>query len=213
MIILSNYILLYLLLLSGPLANAFQEHDNGHVIYVSSISWHTGIVIPAYSVPDSILSEGHNYSEASYLEIGWGEADYYPDEGFNLWYALKSVFWPTASVVHINPINMQVEDYYYNTDVVRIEIDDEQLEDLSSFLLGSLEFDENGKIIPAAEGKRMDSFFYKSSENYYFPKNSNVWAARAIKRAGFSINPIWYQTTGCLLNKTEDFGELVVEDR
>lgn len=212
MINLLNYFLLPVLLLSGPLAKAFQEPEKEHVIYVSSISWHTGIVVPAYSLPDSIWREDHDYSDAAYLEIGWGEADYYPNEGFNLWYAFKSVFWPTSSVVHINPINMQVENYYYDTDVVRMEIDDEELEDLSHFLLETLKLDENGKIIPVADGKRMNSYFFESSQKYYFPKNSNVWAARAIESAGFSINPIWYQTTGCLLNKAENFGELVVED-
>lgn len=212
MINLLKYSLLYLLVWSGQLASAFQKDDGKNLIYASSIGWHTGIIIPAQSLPDSIWSEDHNYSDAAFLEIGWGEADYYPDEGFNLWYAIKSVFWPTSSVVHINPIDMQVEDYYYNTGVVRMEINSEQLEDLSSFLLESLELDENGKIIPVAEGKNIDSYFYESSQKYYFPKNSNVWAAKAIKSAGFSISPIWYQTTGCLLNKAEDFGEPVEED-
>lgn len=207
-----SYLFIFVLLLLAPRANARQELEKKHVIYVSSISWHTGIVVPAYSLPDSLWKEGHTYADASYLEIGWGEADYYPNEGFNLWYALKSVFWPTASVLHINPIHGQVEKYYSNTDVVKIEVNDKQLRRLSLYLVEGFRLDENGKIIPAAEGKHPDSYFYEGNSSYYFPKNSNVWAARALKKAGFSISPIWYQTTGCLLNKAEEFGKLVVEE-
>ena len=198
-------------LLAGPPDHKQEQLDDTHIIYVSSISWHTGIVVPGYALPDSLWIEGHNYAANSYLEIGWGDLDFYTHEGFNLWYALKAVFWPTSSALHINPIQRQVEDYYSNTDVVKLVLNDEQLHRLSRFLVKELELDENGKIIPTAEGFYHSSNFYKGSSSYYFPNNSNVWAARAVKRAGFSIGPIWHQTTGSVLNKVADFGELVVE--
>ena len=205
-------LLFAVLIFLGPIAIQGQEKDK-HVIYVSSISWHTGIVVPGNSLPDSLWREGHDYSEVPYLEIGWGDKDYFTNRGFNLWYALKAVFWPTSSALHVNPIHQAVEDYYFDTNVVRIEINDQQLEQLVRYLVAEFEQDENGQIIPAADGFYAQSHFYEGSSSYYFPNNSNVWVARAIKRAGFDISPIWYQTTGWVLNKMEDFGELVVERR
>lgn len=212
---LSFFFLWFCLLPASPafaLQEPVGEPDQRHVIYVSSISWHTGIVVPAYSLPDSLWPEGHQYADSAYLEIGWGDADYYPNEGFNLWYAIKSVFWPTSSVLHVNPLHQAVEDYYVDTDVVRIAVNGEQLRNLSAYLIEEFEQGETGKFIPAEEGIYTDSHFYEGSSSYYFPNNSNVWAARALKRAGFSISPIWYQTTGWVLNKAENFGELVVEN-
>ncbi len=205
-----NYIYFYVVLFLPHLEHHLQEPKNKHIIYVSSISWHTGILVPAYSLPDSIWSEGHDYRDAPYLEIGWGDADFYPHDGFNLRIALKAAFWPTSSVLHVNPINRKIEEYYVDTNVVRMEINDEQLHNLCLFLVKEFALDENGKIIPAAPGIYSGSHFYKGSSSYYFPNNSNVWAARAIKKAGFSIRPIWYQTTGCVLNKMEDSGILVI---
>lgn len=204
------YVFIYLL--AAPLASVGQEAANSHAIYVSSISWHTGVLLPANSLPDSLWPQGHGYADASYLEIGWGEADYYPSPGFNLWYGVKAVLWPTSSVLHVNPIYRQPEEYYSDTEVVRIEVNEEQLRRLTRFLLKEFELNENGKVIPAAEGLYADSYFYEGSSNYFFPKTSNVWAAKALKKAGFSISPIWYQNTGWLLNKAENFGELVVEE-
>lgn len=184
-----------------------------HEIYVSSISWHTGILIPADTFPDSLWTEDHNYSDAAYLEIGWGEADYYTHDGFHLWYAIKSVFWPTPSVLHINAIDRPVEEYYFDTEVVKTEVSDEQLQQLIGYITRGFELDKNGNIIPVAEGKNLRSHFFRSRESYYFPKNSNVWAAKALKEAGFPVSPFRLQTTGCVINKAADFGELVVEKK
>lgn len=192
-------------------ANAQERPESLHVIYVSSISWHTGIVVPVYTLPDSLWKEGHDYGDSSYLEIGWGDKDYFTHDGFNLWFAFKAVFWPTSSALHVNPIHGQVAEYYSDTNVVKIELNEEQLQRLSLFLVEEFKLDEDGKVIHAADGFYPDSYFYEGSSSYYFPNNSNVWAARAIKRAGHSIRPILLQTTGCVLNKVENFGTLVVE--
>jgi hypothetical protein len=200
--------LLFLFILSF---SGLQAKAEKHVIYVSSISWHTGLVIPGDVLPDSIWREGHDYSEVPYVEIGWGEADFYPHEGFKPWLAIKAIFWPTPSVLHFNPIRREVEEYYFDTRVVKIEISDEQLHNLILYLLEEMELDENGRIIPATDGIYANSYFYEGSSSYYFPNNSNVWVARAIQRAGFSLRPIWLQTTGWVLNKMEEFGELVVD--
>lgn len=200
-----------ILLLFAAQPGYSQEGSGDHIIYVSSISWHTGIVIPLYALPDSLWKEGPNHTENTYLEIGWGDKDFFTHEGFNFWYAFKAIFWPTSSALHVKPIYRQIEAYYTDTNVVKIKMNDEQLQRLSLYLMEEFELDEDGKIIPAADGFYPDSRFYKGSSSYYFPNNSNVWVARAIKRAGFTIRPIWYQTTGRVLNKVEEFGTLVVE--
>jgi uncharacterized protein (TIGR02117 family) len=194
---------------AGWYSYASQELEEGqqHSIYVSSISWHTAIIVPGYTIPDSLWVPEYEFQSASYLEIGWGEADFYPHDGFNIWYAIKSALWPTGAVVHINPLHGNVESYYSGGDVVRMEINDEQLEALRQFLVESFELDKAGQVIPAAAGKHSRSHFFRARESYYFPKNSNVWVAKALKSAGFPIRPFWQQTTQRVLKKAAKFGE------
>ena len=192
---------------------AAQDLEEQPSFYVSSIGWHSSIVISAAAFPESLWPPVNDFSDALFLEIGWGEADYYPSESFNLWYALKSIFWPTASVLHIKPITMEVDEYYYNTNVVKLKVKEDQFQMLLEYLVNSFQTDANGKIIPATEGLSPESYFFKGNEKYYFPKNSNVWAARALKSSGYSLIPIWYQTTDCLLNKADNFGEKVVSKK
>lgn len=202
----------YTCFLPGLLLKAQQGVEEKHTIYVASISWHTGIVVPAYSLPDSIWPTGHDFSNVSYLEIGWGDRDFYQDTGFSIWYAIKAIFWPTPSVLHVNPLPENLESYYVDTKVVKMEITGKQLKDLSRYLLEHFKLNEKGKLIPLQAGIYSDSQFFAGRTKYYFPKNSNVWAARALKRAGFSITPIFYQTTGWVLNKADNFGKVVVDD-
>lgn len=205
-------LIFYIFLLSGLLLKAQEKTEEQHAIYVASISWHTGIVVPAYSLPDSIWPPGYDYSGPSYLEIGWGDRDFYQHRGFNIWYAFKATFWPTSSALHVNPLPENIQSYYTNTRVVKIEVTEEQLNDISRYILEHFEFNEKGRFIPLEAGIYSDSQFFAGSTKYYFPKNSNVWVARALKRAGFSITPIFYQTTGWVLNKAEKFGKAVVDE-
>ena len=191
-------------------ANSWQEPEGKYTIYISSISWHTGIVVPVEIFPEYIWPERHNYSDAAYLEIGWGDADFFTDESFNPWYALKAVFWPTSSALQINPIYGKVEAFYPNTNLARIEISEEQLHKLRNYLLDEFDLTEDGKVILVTAGPA-NSYFYKGSSSYYFPKNSNVWVAKALKESGFSLHPIWYQTTGKVVRKAGEFGELILE--
>ncbi len=203
---------IFLLIFSiGFCTLAWQAQEDKHTIYLSSLGWHTGIVIPAKSFPDSLWENGHNFADAHYLEIGWGDEDFFTQKNFDIWYAIKAVSWPTPSAIQIKPVNRKVENYYSNTEVAKIELNDEQMQGLISYFVEELELDRNGKIIPVKENSVKN--YYKSSSSYYFPKNSNVWAARALKRAGLSIRPLWYQTTGQVVKKAGKIGEIIIEDQ
>lgn len=187
--------------------------EEEHTIYVASISWHTGIIVPAAALPDSMWPAQHDYSKADYLEIGWGDRDFFQHPGFNLWYAFKAIFWPTKTALHVLPLHGDnILSNYLNTTVVRLKISQESMDALSRFLVAHFELTDRGKAVPLKEGFYYTSQFFAGSAKYYFPKNSNVWAARALKCAGFPLTPIFYQTTGLVVNKAARFGEVVVED-
>lgn len=198
------------LALSALQAKGWQEPEN-HTIYVSSISWHTGLIVPATIFPEKVWPQKINYSNTAYLEIGWGDKDFFTSKGFNPWYAFKAIFWPTSSVLQVKPIHGKVEAFYSNTKLAKIEIGGEKLQKLRNYLLAEFELDAEGQFIPVTAGPS-DTYFFKGSSFYYFPKNSNVWIAKALKSAGFFLCPIWYQTTGQVIKKAADFEEMVLKE-
>lgn len=187
-----------------------QNNTKRHFIYVASISWHTGIIIPGSALPDSIWHSDQNFSQYDYLEIGWGDRDFYQHQPFNLWYATKAVLWPTRTALHINPVRKEYLNWHYSgTDLVKIVIQRGELNDLIRYIISHIKLNERNKVIPLQKGIYTNSQFVAGSSTYYFPKNSNVWAARALKRAGIPFIPILYQTTGMVLKRAGKFGEYV----
>ena len=202
----------FLLLIGSPVNSVEVTSEKRHTIYVASISWHTGIIVPGYSIPDSLWPVQHNFSKFDYLEIGWGDRDFYQHPKFNLWYIIKAALWPTPTALHVLPLKEEnIEINYIDTKVVKLKITQKELNDLSHFLVSQFELNEQGKVIPLNEGFYINSQFFAGSGKYYFPKNSNVWAAKALKTAGFSFTPIFYQTTGMVVNKADNFGKVVVD--
>ena len=186
--------------------------EEKHTIYVASISWHTGIIVPGYSIPESIWPAQHNFSKFDYLEIGWGDRDFYQNQKFNLWFAFKAALWPTATALHVLPLPKEnIELNYLGTKMVELEVTRKELDNLTCFIVSQFKLNEKQKVIPLEEGLYLNSHFFEGSSKYYLPKNSNVWAARALKKAGFSFIPVLYQTTGMVTNRADNFGIVVVD--
>ena len=70
-------------------------------IYVVAHDMHTGLVLPRADVPVALWPESQDFPQADYLEIGWGERDYYQGHDQGLRGTLKAALWPTPSVLHI----------------------------------------------------------------------------------------------------------------
>lgn len=180
--------------------NANAQKDS---IYITSISWHTALLVPAHCLPDSIWPAGYDYSQYQYLEIGWGDRDFYQTPGFNPWFALKAFLWSTPSAIHIFPINKFDGSYSLN-ELVSLKLTSGQLQDLCQYLLEQFELNEDGQLIPLQEGIYYNSQFFAGRYAYHFPINSNVWIAQALESAGFSLLPVKYQFTGWLIQRAKN---------
>jgi len=196
----------FISIFTSTLAIANQERQN---IYVANISWHTAIIVPASILPDSIWPAGHDYSQFNYLEIGWGDREFYQDEGFNPICAIKALFISTPTALHLFPLE-SIEKTYFNHYVVALEVNKNQVDQLARFLLGHFQFNQDRKVIPLNNGLYYNSQFFAGSGQYHFPINSNVWVAQALKEAGFNICPPRYQATEWLIRKAAKWGEVVV---
>jgi len=136
----------FLLLIGSPVNSVEVTGEKRHTIYVASISWHTGIIVPGYSIPDSLWPIKHNFSKFDYLEIGWGDRDFYQHPKINLWYIIKATLWPTPTALHVVPLKEEnIEINYIDTKVVKLKITQKELNNLSHFLVSQFELNEQGK--------------------------------------------------------------------
>jgi uncharacterized protein (TIGR02117 family) len=170
-----------------PLPPAAATDEARHTIYLVSHGWHTGLVLPVRGLEPAQLPWRAEFPEAAYLEIGWGERDFYQAERPGLVTALKAALLPTPAVLHVVALDRPVEEYFPASDIVPLAVTGEGLEGLLAYLRASAEYDAAGALIPLGAGLYGRSRFYAARERFHLFRTCNVWTAHALRAAGIPV--------------------------
>ena len=187
------------------------ENEPVKTIYLVSHGWHAGIVLRRSDTPDAIWSKQPGFPHGEFLEVGWGDSEYYqtPDPHFTV--TLKAALLPTSSVLHTVGFNGPVAGYFVNSEVIRIELTEPGFENLYQFIAASFVRDETGHARPLGKGLYGDSRFYRSWETYHLLNTSNAWTARALREAGCPVKP-GILTVDQLMSQARKFGATAGRD-
>ncbi len=178
-------------------------------IYLVNHGWHAGIIVKRADIPDGVWPEHKDFPDSEYLEVGWGDRDYYQDSDPHFGITLKAALWPTDSVLHIATFNGSVTSYFTNREIVKIELSEPGFEQLSRYFAESYAKDDAGQAIPLRPGLYGKSRFYLSRETYHVFKTCNVWTARGLRAAGLPITSAWTIQVDSLMSEARTFGTLV----
>jgi len=173
------------IVLQAGCATRPSEHlARGEVsVYAITHGWHTGLAMQASDIDFTRWPALPHPARARYLEIGWGDRDYYPAPGFNLWYGFKALFWPTASVLHVTGFDPPPKRYFPGSEVAELRISRDGFERLLHYITSSFEPD----AAPLAPSLYASGAFYPSRETFHLFKTCNVWVARGLREAGIEV--------------------------
>lgn len=183
--------------------------DSTSAVYLVRHGWHAGVVVRRADVPDDRWPVRNAFPNAHSLEVGWGEARYYPGRSRGVWGTLRAGAWPTSSVLHVVPIAGPVSDRFSEHTIVRMPVGSNELDALIAFVSESFAVDSTGHAPVAAPGYYADSRFYKSPLPYHVFNNCNHWAAAALEAAGCDVSPRWTFTVGQVIAQAKKCGTLV----
>jgi uncharacterized protein (TIGR02117 family) len=173
-----------MLLSAGCATSTGKQAVNGEIrVYVVTHGWHTGIAMRAADIDFARWRPLPNPARAKYIEIGWGDRDYYPAPGFNLWYGFKALAWPTPSVLHVTGFNEPPARYFSASEVVELGVSRTGFERLLAHITASFE----PEAAPIAPSLYASGAFYPSREKFHLFKTCNVWVARALRAAGIEV--------------------------
>ena len=209
-------ILLLLLVVScsacaAPLIEMPEQGDNEprKTIYLVSHGWHAGIVLRRADMPDSVWPAPGGFSDVQFLEVGWGDMNYYQTPNPEVGVLIKAALLPTSSVLHIVGFNTPVAAYFPSSEIIRIELTSAGFDQLVHYLAASFARDEAGRIKPLAPGLYGNSRFYLSGESYHLLNTCNVWTARALRTAGLPIAAASAIRVEGLMSQARKFGVLM----
>lgn len=180
--------------------------DAARVVYVMGHGWHTGLVVRRTDIPDGLWPEHNDFPNAQYLEVGWGDRDFYQAKEPTFSLALKAAFQSTASVLHIVGFNVPPEDYFPGSEVVAVRLSPQGFEQMVGFIHETYKKDTDGRTMPLGPGWYDNSKFYLATGTYHLFNTCNTWIAKALRTAGAPVSPASAMTAGNVMEQVSKFG-------
>ena len=173
---------------STPVVND-HDQDSKKTIYLVGHGWHAGIVLRHSDISDKLWPEINDFTDAEYLEIGWGDMDYYQIPDPHVGIIIKAALLPSSSVLHIVGFNDPVADYFPHSEVIELQLSDSGFVKMIQRIAATHSRDEKGNPIILGPGLYGDSLFYCSIETYHIFKTCNIWTAKTLRTAGLPVKP------------------------
>ena len=205
------WMVMFLVACTSPAKDLFPPDKNTPVksIYLVRHGWHAGIVVKRTDIPAGVWSEHNDFPDADYLEVGWGDKDYYMTPDAHVGIAIKAGVLPTASVLHVVGFSAPVTSYFPYSEIVRIDLSAQGFERLCRYIQASYAKDDAGASQVLGTGLYGHSRFYLSRETYHAFKTCNVWTARALREAGCPLTPSTTLTVDGLMSQVAELGTLL----
>jgi uncharacterized protein (TIGR02117 family) len=168
--------------------------------------WHVGIAMRRADISEALWPESAALGPVRYLEVGWGDADYYPAARGHPGLAFRAAFASSGSVLHVVGVDAPLADFFAGAEIVEVPVSVHGFEALTRFIHDAYARDAAGAPIVVAPGRYAVSRFYRAEGRYRLLDNSNSWAAKALAAAGCPIDPGETPTAGRLLDIARRLG-------
>lgn len=171
-----------------------------HVLWVVNHGWHTGLVIPSAWLNTRLPELGLRFAEASFYEIGWGEAEFYQARQLGPGLILRALFASKASVLHLVGLDSSGVVQLSGAERHKLCLTPSQQQKLLDFLVAHFAQTSEARLIPLQPGLYLDSQFYQAKGRYHLFHTCNSWTAEALSAAGIELGASWrYIRAGSLM--------------
>lgn len=194
----------------GPVKKLYPENEQQRAVsvYVISHGWHIGLAFEREYLREK-LPKHEKLPKGKFWVVSWGDNKYFPSENVRIDLFLRAAFLPTGSVIHLVGVDGVVDSYFQNNDIVRVQISEEGMEEISDYLSDQFEYNGEGKLQFSADGLYANSAFFEAKGRYFFPRTSNKWTARLLRKSGFPITPFYAITSGNVIHQARKSGEVI----
>jgi hypothetical protein len=173
--------------------------------------WHTGIIIEVNEASQKHIPELADFKHKKYVDIGWGNAEYYRIPGFDLKLGLKALLLPSPSALKVKGFDLDAQEYISTSDyALEFSLSPREFENLCGAL--SRTYMKNSNGTPEILENRKDIIiFYKAEGAYHLFNTCNTWAGGVIREAGFDVGTAGVISARQLFDEVKDFGRIIKE--
>jgi uncharacterized protein (TIGR02117 family) len=179
------------------------------VVWVVSHGWHVGLVLRRDDLAALGPLPALSAVPGRYLEVGWGDGDFYPATHGTLALALRAAFRSRSSVLQVVGFDTPVADTFPRAKVLEVELTPSGLAALVRYVEATVAMDQEGRPTVVAPAEYGSGVFYLARGHYRLLDNSNTWTARGLKVAGCPIEADSVVTAGEVLHRAARFARVV----
>ena len=181
---------------------AGKEKDS-ITVYIGKHGWHTAFIIEKADLAPLFPELTVKFPEAHYLDISWGDKKYFMAPKGTFCLAVRAALLPTKSVVRVLGFTKNLETYFSQSNIQAVQLSAQGFYQLVNFIKRTFAREKSNKLVSLDE----QNVFYLSGKTYWGIRTCNVWTARALKRGGFPITPIFSIRADYVLRKVSSVGE------
>ena len=170
-------------------------------VYVAGHERHASIIVDRRDFDRAVPLLPPEFRTKDWLEIGWGDADFYQDAGDSVALGVKALFFPTGAVVHLHGFNGTPASNFPKSEIVEVFLTPDGYDDFLKFLGASFARSEGGEVEPLGPGLYGLSRFYAGSGTYSLFNTCNTWVVEALAAGGLPVDPEGVVTVGQVMDR------------
>jgi uncharacterized protein (TIGR02117 family) len=182
--------------------------EPGTPVWVVDHGWHVGLAMRHADISTAIWPDIADLGAVRFVEVGWGDGDFYPAASGTTSMALRAAVWSSSSVLHVVGFDRSPSEFFAGAALVEITLSARGFEALGRFIQQAYARDDRGGLVRVAPALYGRGSFYRATGRYHALANSNTWAARALRAAGCPITPAWALTAGNVLWQARRIGRV-----
>jgi len=163
------------------------ECEKTRTFYVISHGWHTGIAVHREDLVEYVLSLENDSGNGDYIEIGWGDEQFYQAKKVTAGLVLQAILWPTPTVLHVVELTDAPQRNFPGSVVMEISAPQTGYEKLLAYISESFARTNDNNITSLGPGLYGESRFYRANGVFHAFNTCNTWVIRAIERTGYPV--------------------------
>ena len=172
---------------------------NSHTIHVVKHGWHTSIVLKKSDIDTLFPKLSRFFPNAHYLDISWGDKKYFMAPTGTAPLAVRAVLFPTNSVVRVLEYPGRLKSYFSQENMQTVRLSGSELQRMISFIKNTFKRNGDNRLMPVDN----EAAFFLGDQKYWGLRTCNVWVARALKKGGLSITPVFAFSANQVLRKVK----------
>jgi len=203
-------VLLVVVVLAGGCAPGVAERPLGRgdepalSVWVLDHGWHTAIVVRRADIERALWPEVDDFPEATFVEVAWGDRDFYMATSPSVWLAIKAAVRTSGSVLHVVGFDPPPATSFPGAEVVEIRLPPPGFAAMTRFISDEYRRDEARRPIRLAPGLYAASGFYAARSPYHLFNTCNTWVARALQAGGLPVTPSGTLTAGGVMQQVRE---------